>query len=130
MRHLYSRLRFLPLIGVMSLIFYLSHLPGDSLHLPNIVNIDKALHCLAYATLGLAYIIAFAAHWRRSHPRLFVASVPLFCLLYGVSDEFHQSFIPGRSVSGADLMADFVGGLLAVLVFGIWQWLAPRRSRR
>ncbi len=129
MRYMYSRLRFLPLIGVMSLIFYLSHLPGESLHLPNIVNIDKVLHCLAYATLGIAYIIAHAPHWRQRHPRLLAASVPLFCLLYGVSDEFHQSFVPGRSVSGADLLADFVGGLLAVCVLWAWQWLSPRISR-
>jgi len=125
MRHPLSWLRFLPLVGVMGVIFYLSHLPGKNLHLPDIVNIDKALHCLVYATLGVAYLIALAPQYHR-HPRLVVASTPLFCLLYGISDEFHQSFIPGRTVSGGDLVADFSGGLLAVLVFFVWQRMYPK----
>ena len=129
MMHPYRWLRLLPLVGVMSLIFYLSHLPGENLHLPEIVNVDKALHCLAYATLGVASIFSLAPHWRRSHPRLLAVSVPLFCLLYGFSDEFHQSFIPGRSVSGADLVADFAGGLLAVFVSAAWQRFGPQISR-
>ena len=41
----------------------------------------------------------------------------VFCLVYGMTDEFHQSFIPQRSVSGLDLLADLVG---AMLVCGIW----------
>ncbi|MDD2463405.1 MAG: VanZ family protein [Desulfobulbus sp.] len=125
----YKWLRVIPLLGVMSLIFYLSHLPGKSLHLPSIVNIDKVLHCLAYATLGVAYLVALSSQWRRS-PRLVGVSVLLFCFLYGVSDEFHQSFVPGRSVSGGDVVADVVGGLVAVVVFTGWQWYRLRASRR
>lgn len=117
---LFTRLRMLPVLGVMGLIFYLSHQPGDSLHLPDIINIDKLLHCLAYTTLGLAYLVALPPRWRQFHPWPAAVSVVLFCLLYGASDEFHQSFIPGRFVSGADLAADCVGGLVAVVFF--WGW--------
>lgn len=124
---LFTRLRMLPVLGVMGLIFYLSHQPGDSLHLPDIVNIDKLLHCLAYATLGLAYLVALPPRWRQLHPRLAAASLVLFCLLYGASDEFHQSFIPGRSVSGGDLTADCFGGLVALTVFWGWRRWHGRR---
>jgi VanZ family protein len=33
-------------------------------------------------------------------------------MLYGVSDEFHQYFVPGRSVEALDVLADALGGLL------------------
>lgn len=109
----------------MSLIFFLSHLPGKDLHLPNIINIDKLLHCLAYSVLGLGYLISLPPLWWQRYRGLVAGSVVLFCLLYGVSDEFHQSFVPGRSVSGVDVVADVVGGIVALLVFWgwrRWQW--------
>jgi len=109
-------------------IFYLSHQPGGSLSLPDIVNIDKFLHCLAYAVLGLAFLFALPPPWRQRHPFLAASSVVLFCLVYGATDEFHQSFIPGRDCSGADLVADGVGGWLAAVANGCWDhW--PVRSR-
>jgi VanZ family protein len=120
--------RLLPVTLVMGGIFYLSHQPGGSLSLPDIVNIDKFLHCLAYAVLGLAFLFALPPPWRQRHPFLAASSVVLFCLLYGATDEFHQSFIPGRDCSGADLVADGVGGWLAAIANGCWDhW--PVRSR-
>ncbi|MGD9948242.1 MAG: VanZ family protein [Desulfobulbus sp.] len=113
----------------MSLIFYLSHLPGKSLSLPNVIHIDKALHCMVYAILGITYLIALSPQcWR--HPRLFAASAVMFCLFYGITDEFHQSFVPGRSVSGADVAADVAGGLLAAILFLGWHWYRTRATLR
>lgn len=37
-----------------------------------------------------------------------------FCILYAISDEFHQAFVPGRSVSALDVLMDGVGSVLAV----------------
>jgi VanZ family protein len=41
----------------------------------------------------------------------------LFCLLFGISDEFHQAFIPGRVVSAWDVAADSFGALLVVCLW-------------
>ena len=109
-------LRAVPVFLVMAIIFFLSHQSGDSFSLPDVVNIDKVLHCLIYAALGLAALFALSPSWRRQHPVKAGIAVVLFCLLYGVTDEFHQSFIPGRFSSGADLVADTLGGLMAVTV--------------
>jgi VanZ family protein len=38
--------------------------------------------------------------------------VALAVMLYGISDEFHQYFVPGRSVDVYDVLADALGGLL------------------
>ncbi|MGH8657315.1 MAG: VanZ family protein [Gammaproteobacteria bacterium] len=40
-------------------------------------------------------------------------------ILYGISDEFHQSFVPGRQPSWYDVLADGLGGLLGVLAVAL-----------
>ena len=40
------------------------------------------------------------------------------CLLYGISDEFHQSFVPGRDSSSVDVLAD-ISGAAAALSFPV-----------
>jgi VanZ family protein len=111
----------------MGSIFFLSHQPGDSFSLPDIINIDKALHALVYTILGLAAFLALSPSLQQRHPLLSSGAVVLFCLLYGITDEFHQSFIPGRCSSGGDLIADTLGGVLAVIVWwGGQRWLPAR----
>ena len=38
----------------------------------------------------------------------------LFCFFYGMSDEWHQSFVPGRDADWLDLAADTLGALIAM----------------
>jgi VanZ family protein len=47
-------------------------------------------------------------------------------LLFGFSDEYHQSFVAGRSSEFLDLVADGVGGLVVGLVWFI-RWGRERR---
>lgn len=39
-----------------------------------------------------------------------------FVMLYAISDEFHQSFIPGRGASFKDVCIDTLGGISGILV--------------
>ncbi|RMF56395.1 MAG: VanZ family protein, partial [Calditrichaeota bacterium] len=58
-----------------------------------------------------------AAHrfsWR------FYLLVFLLGSLYGVSDEFHQSFVPGRYTELSDFLADSAGVLFGLLCFVKW----------
>lgn len=41
---------------------------------------------------------------------------------YGISDEWHQSFTPGRSVEFADWLADTFGAAVAILLYRNWTW--------
>jgi VanZ family protein len=103
---------------VMGMIFFFSHQPGHTLHLPSIPGIDKIAHMLAYGLLALTvlWFLGSAGPSGFLNPAL---KTVLFCLLFGVSDEFHQSFIPGRWVSVFDLLADLTG---AMLVCALWLW--------
>jgi VanZ family protein len=47
--------------------------------------------------------------------------------LYGITDEFHQSFIPGRTADALDVAADVAGGLLGTWLMYALVRLAARR---
>ena len=126
---LLQRLRWLPLLVMMGTITFLSHLPGNSIQLPQVYNSDKLAHISAYCALGLSYLHALPPRWWPGRRWLVGGSVVLFCLLFGIVDEFHQSFVPGRMVSGADVLADMAGSVLAWSGFAAWQrWRAKGRG--
>ncbi len=101
---------------VMGAIFFLSHQSGDDLHLPLFPGSDKIAHLIAYAVLGAMVTFAFPAEMRRNHPwRVTLLSI-IITVFYGMTDEFHQSFIPGRDVSLGDIIADFFGGCVGTFL--------------
>ena len=122
-------LRVLPLVAVMTTLFVLSHQSGDTLPLPAVVNLDKLLHLLAYTTLGLSFLLALPPDWRTLRVRAAAVATVLFCLCYGLSDEFHQRFVPGRFSGVDDLVFDTLGGLVSVLIDRARHRWTSRRSR-
>jgi len=88
-----------------ALIFAASSQPGSSVGLPP--PWDKLAHLITYAVLaGLLRAGGLAPA-----PALATAA------LYGLSDEWHQSFVPGRDASLADWAADVSGAVLALWLF-------------
>jgi VanZ family protein len=72
---------------------------------------DKLLHLIEYG--GLGFLLGLALSQQRSvgwRDILFWSA--LVGLLYGGSDELHQSFVPGRDAEVGDMMADALGCLL------------------
>lgn len=118
--------RYIPVILVMGGIFLLSHQQGDNLDLPHFPQVDKVAHVVLYCLLGLAAYFAWYPRLRVESPFLVGFGVVLFCLVYGFTDEIHQFFIPGRFASGWDLVADVVGGLLAMLAVYSWRCRRPK----
>jgi VanZ family protein len=117
--------RWAPAILWAALIFYLSsqsHLPEPP---PGIT--DKHAHLAVYAVLAatLVWALTDRAPWRTSWT--IVVAVVILCTLYGASDEFHQSFVPGREVSGLDLTADAAGAAIAAVTLRAWAIIRPRR---
>lgn len=90
---------------------------------------DKLIHALAYALMGLLAWMTFS-HQQRTLAIVFCMSV-VFCSLYGLSDEWHQSFVPGREASFGDWLADTLGAtLVAILLFRLSNHHATKRDRR
>lgn len=85
---------------------------------PNITGIDKVAHFFVFGLLGtLVARVPVVANWRWLGP--WWAVVLVSC--YGITDEFHQSFTPGRSVELADWLGDTAGAALAVFVYSRWR---------
>jgi VanZ family protein len=71
-----------------------------------------AEHVFEYALFGFLVALAFGS--RSVHgfwPALLVSC------LYGVSDELHQFFVPGRDASVFDVFADSLGCLIGVIAY-------------
>jgi VanZ family protein len=76
---------------------------------------DKVLHAGYFFVTGLFAVraVRFGEGWSARR----TAAVLLACALaWGVLDEFHQSFVPHRSVEALDVAADVAGVALAVLL--------------
>ena len=102
-------LRFVPVLSVMGLIFFLSSLPSSEVPGLLFPGSDKLLHGTAYAVLATAALFAVPDGLRQRSPGWTALLVFLFSCLYGISDELHQSFVPGRDASLLDLAADAAG---------------------
>ncbi|MBN2013392.1 VanZ family protein [candidate division KSB1 bacterium] len=80
---------------------------------------DKLAHAFVFGILGWLTTRAFInSDNKRLHARPIMFSI-LFCLLYGMSDEFHQYFVPGRVSDVYDFLADGLGVLVAQIPFFI-----------
>jgi len=77
-----------------------------------IVLLGNAAHFVAYFGLALAAWLAAPAS---TPARALDAAVVVFAVGYGVVDEWHQSWVPGRTASAVDLITDAFGA-----AFGAW----------
>jgi VanZ family protein len=116
-----------PSLLIMSLIFIASNTPGPDLPSFGYFDFDlkKGGHMLGYALLAITYIRALA-NSRRITRGIVVAAI-LLSGLYAITDEFHQSFTPGRSPSPIDVMIDTIGASLGSL---LWFWYRTKRNAR
>lgn len=107
-----------PAIVWALVIFILSSLPDIPGPRLNVRFEDKLDHVIAYAILG--FLVCRALWYQSRFPRwrqAYARAALVLGILYGISDEFHQAFIPGRFSDPWDVAADAVGILLGVLIF-------------
>jgi VanZ family protein len=109
--------RWFPALLIMLIIFLFSSQPSSNM--PNFSWADEIVkkggHMIGYAMLALSYWHAF----RMQEGKRWLAW--LLAVLYAVSDEWHQSFVPGRYPSLWDvLIFDNFGALIALWLAGRW----------
>ncbi len=110
-----SIFRLLPALAWMGLIFALSSrgtLPRPLGLGPDLIAI--AGHFTVYAVL--AALLWWALPWRGLTPWQRAALALVSAVAYGVTDEWHQSFVPGRDPALFDLGVDALGATTALLV--------------
>jgi VanZ family protein len=117
-------LAWLPALSWAGVIFLLSSrsaLPEPPIALPP--HTDKLIHALLYAVLASLMYGAFRAGGTTPNRAALFALV--LASLYGITDELHQSTVPGRTADVWDWVADTTGAAIAVYLPA---WRARRKA--
>jgi VanZ family protein len=94
-----------------------------------VVNIDKLLHVVGYALLGVLFLRGFRNSKFANEYRVIMAASILLTGLYGASDELHQYYVPYRNGNIWDLLFDFLGGIIGVYVYKLLLERYPKIGR-
>lgn len=79
------------------------------------VFIRKNFHFIEYLVLAIFIgILIFACGYKEKD---IVVYILFICLLYAVTDEFHQKFVPGRSSDVGDVLIDFLGAVVGTSIY-------------
>ena len=110
----------LPLIIYCLAIYIQSSYPGSE-KIPRFAFSDKILHFGAYGLLSILFYRAYETlPLKANKRRLFLLSIGS-AILYGVSDEIHQYFVPFRQASIMDVMANTIGSICGVYFYHWWK---------
>jgi len=108
-------LRWVPALVLMTVIFVLSALPASRIPTfgPYDVYFKKVGHAVGYGLLSVSYYYALPTRLPR-FVRWWMALG--LSLGFALTDEFHQSFVSGRTASVRDIAIDGLGAFLALLL--------------
>jgi len=107
--------RWLLVAACAIVIFGFSSLPGSAIP-GSVADYSPVAHFVEYAVLGGLVVFALGP---RGFVLRFALLALLVCSLYAVSDEFHQSFTPGRTPDPVDWATDTIGAGVAIAALTI-----------
>jgi hypothetical protein len=109
--------RLVPAVLYAALIYGVSSIPSSGL--PSLAD-DRILHFAEYFGFGICLAFAAAAWARERFAVSHAVLAALAGIAWAISDEWHQSFVPGRDPSLSDLLFDGVGLVAAqALILGL-----------
>lgn len=79
------------------------------------IYLRKNAHALEY--LILAILISNAFFCNRYKGKGIIIYILFICLIFAVTDEYHQSFIVGRTANVRDVLIDFSGSLFGIAIY-------------
>jgi VanZ family protein len=115
-------LRWLPAVLIMAAIFGFSSIPSGEMPALGIWDaiVQKGGHVLGYGLLALTYW--YGLRFKKQHWWMAL----LFTIAYAASDEFHQSFVPGRHPGLEDVLV--FDGIGAAIALGLAYWWRVKRT--
>lgn len=82
--------------------------------------VRKIAHMTEYAVLNLAIYLGIYKSSTLKYSNNHIIIAGLLSLLYSITDEFHQSFVPGRVGTYKDVLIDLSGILISSLIIKNW----------
>jgi len=120
----------LPVLAYVAAIFAVSSMssPPNPIHVP---NSDKIYHLCEYGLLGVLLGRALRFSVSPYSPLAAVVMTISLVMIVGASDEYYQSFVPGRTCDVFDWLTDTTAGVLSqVLLWRFWAWRRAVRKAR
>jgi VanZ family protein len=114
---------YLPALIWASIILILTLMPGNYIPEPpfQLLSIDKVVHLLIF---GIQSFLSLAGFYRstgeRSPHLLNILIIVITCCLYGAAIEFIQEYVPGRSRSAGDMIANTAGAITGYIAYRIY----------
>lgn len=106
----------LPVAVYALFIYWVSSKPGKAI--PNLFTYQSEIfHFLEYAGFALVNKRAIKGSFAEKNKFKCVLLTAIIVLIYSISDEFHQSFVPGRDASLYDIFVDNMGSILGNLIY-------------
>jgi len=112
---------YLPPLMLMGLIFISSSIPmdGESEHLKFLMElkptVQNLLHIPLFGLLAYLWLNALTKNGCPAKKKLIVTII--ITVSYGLLDEFHQSFIPGRYASLSDIILNIIGIITGAVIY-------------
>jgi VanZ family protein len=119
----------LPWQSLMLAIFIQSSI--GSLKLPDfgLKFSDKILHFIIFGTLGFLTARGLRKAKSRIVNKNYISITLLICILYGILDEIHQYYVPGRYFSWWDWVADILGVITLVWIYNRLVWSSKLKNK-
>jgi VanZ family protein len=106
-------------IAYMALIFFASSIAWD-VQIPSEFPLrDKGVHFCEYGLLGFLCTHAALGTWPAVTRLRLLAAGAFIATAWGLGDELHQAFVPGRSAEFLDLVADGLGASAGAVARGL-----------
>ncbi len=111
----------LAVLAWAGLIFYLSAQPNLTITHHGTLDfiLRKSAHMAAFGILFFLLWLATGS-WARNRAAIVLSG--FLTLAYAASDEYHQSFVPGRGAEVSDVFIDFAGAVIVAIAILIIRW--------
>ena len=118
-----------PAVAMMAVIFIVSSTsnppPTTAIGIP-----DVGAHAIAYSVLAMFVLRGFAAAQWDGVTIVTALAALMLTVGYGISDEWHQSFVPGRTSEMRDIVADAIGAVIGVGGVLVWGIVLNKRNKK
>ena len=77
----------------------------------------KCAHATEYAILALLIIFVLNSFWGKNYTFKKIAIAVGICCIYSLTDEYHQSFVAGRTNQFTDCLIDTLGSIIMCIIY-------------